>query len=87
MATVSIRELGRNASSVVKETRDRNMPTLVTNRGTLVAALIPIAENEVEEYILARYLSENGILDEAEREIADGDVLSAEQAAAELDAE
>ena len=87
MATVTIRELGRNASSVVEEVRTANAPTLVSKHGTVVAALVPIADNVLEDWVLNTYLEESGIFDEAERDLREGNVISAADAAAELDEE
>lgn len=87
MATVSIRELSREASRVVEEVRAAGTTTLVTKHGTPVAALVPIKDNEIENFILAKYLEDRGIIEEAEREISAGETISAEDAAAELDEE
>jgi prevent-host-death family protein len=53
MATVSIRELGRQVSGVVNEVRTTGRPTFVTHRGTPVAVLLPLDADELEDYVLA----------------------------------
>jgi prevent-host-death family protein len=53
MATVTIRELGRQVSGVVNEVRTTGRPTFVTLRGTPVAVLLPLDADELEDYVLA----------------------------------
>jgi prevent-host-death family protein len=53
MATVTIRELGRQVSGVVNEVMTTGRPTFVTHRGTPVAVLLPLDADELEDYILA----------------------------------
>jgi prevent-host-death family protein len=53
MTTVTIRELGRQVSSVVKQVKTTKRPAFVTHRGTPVAVLLPVDAAELEDYILA----------------------------------
>lgn len=53
MSTVSIRELQRNASRVVDDVAASGRPALVTRHGHPVAALVPVAERELEDLVLA----------------------------------
>jgi prevent-host-death family protein len=53
VSTVSIRELQRNASRVVELVAATGQPALVTRHGHPVAALVPVAEHELEACILA----------------------------------
>jgi prevent-host-death family protein len=53
MATVTIRELGRQVSGVVNEVRTTGRPAFVTHRGTPVAVLLPLDAEQLEDYILA----------------------------------
>jgi len=53
VATVSIRELGRQVSGVVNEVRTTGRPTFVTHRGTPVAVLLPLDAGQLEDYVLA----------------------------------
>jgi len=68
MATVTIRELGRQVSSVVKEVETTKRPTFVTHRGTPVAVLLPVDTAELEDYVLANapeYVASMAAADEA----------------------
>jgi len=53
MATVTIRELGRQVSGVVNEVRTTGRPTFVTHRGTPVAVLLPLDAEQLEDHVLA----------------------------------
>lgn len=53
MATVTIRELGRQVSGVVNEVTTTGRPAFITNRGTPVAVLLPLDAEQLEDYILA----------------------------------
>lgn len=68
MATVSIRELGRQVSGVVNEVRASGRPTFVTRRGTPVAVLLPLDAEQLEDYVLANapeYVASMQAADEA----------------------
>lgn len=68
MTTVSIRELGRQVSSVVEQVKTTKRPTFVTHRGTPVAVLLPVDTDELEDYILANapeYVASIAAADEA----------------------
>lgn len=52
MATVNIRELGRNPSKVVDDVTSTGRPALVTKNGRPVAAVVPIDENALLDWIL-----------------------------------
>lgn len=53
MSTVGIRELAERASAVVSEVTASGRPMLVTRRGRPVAAVVPIDEEELLDYVLA----------------------------------
>ena len=53
MGSVGIRDLARNASKVVDEVARTGRPALVTKRGRVVAAVVPIDERELEDFVLA----------------------------------
>jgi prevent-host-death family protein len=68
MATVSIRELGRQVSGVVNEVRTTGRPAFVTHRGTPVAVLMPLDAEQLEDYVLANapeYVASMRTTDEA----------------------
>jgi prevent-host-death family protein len=53
MPTVSIRDLGRNPSAVVDAVAASGEPALVTKNGKPVAAVIPINEKALLDWVLA----------------------------------
>lgn len=53
MPSVSIRELSRNPSKVVAEVAATGRPALVTRHGRAVVALVPIDEDELEDFVLS----------------------------------
>jgi prevent-host-death family protein len=84
MSTFSIRDLSRNASRVVDEVTRTGRPALVTKRGELVAAVVPLSPEEVEDYVLAHSPDLIASLAEAERDYAAGRSVSLADALAEL---
>jgi prevent-host-death family protein len=52
MATVTLRELARNTASVLHELEASRRPALVTRNGKPVAALVPIDETALEDWLL-----------------------------------
>jgi prevent-host-death family protein len=73
MATVTIRELGRQVSSVVKEVETTKRPTFVTHRGTPVAVLLPVDTVELEDHVLANAPEYVASLTAADKAIARGE--------------
>jgi prevent-host-death family protein len=85
--TVSIRDLSRNASSVVDEVARTGRPAIVTKHGAPVAALVPVDEAELEDLVLAKapeYLEDLATADE---DLAAGRTRSDADLFEELDAE
>jgi antitoxin YefM len=85
--TVSIRDLSRNASSVVDDVARTGRPAIVTKHGAPVAALVPVDEAELEDLVLAKapeYLED---LVAADEDLAAGRTRSAADVFAELDDE
>ena len=79
MSTVSIRSLTRNASSVVDEVTRTGRPALVTKRGKLVAAVVPIDEDDLEDYVLANSPDILASLTEADEDLAAGRAVPLEE--------
>ena len=52
MATVTLRELARNTASVLQELESSRRPALVTRNGKPVAALVPIDQTALEDWLL-----------------------------------
>lgn len=53
MPSVGIRDLSRNPSKVVEEVTASRRPALVTRHGKLVAAIVPIDDVALEDWVLA----------------------------------
>ncbi|MDA8067138.1 MAG: type II toxin-antitoxin system prevent-host-death family antitoxin [Actinomycetota bacterium] len=85
MGTVSIRELSRNASGVVDEVARTGRPALVTKRGELIVAVVPLRPEEIEDHVLRSSPEIIASLAEAERDYAAGKAVSLDDALAELD--
>lgn len=67
-----IRDLARQASQVVDEVEKTGRPALITRHGKPVAALVPVDESELEDWVLANAPGFVGAMNDADREIAAG---------------
>ena len=54
MPTVTVRELARNTAAVIEQVEVSRRPSLITRNGRPVAALIPVDETMLEEWLLSR---------------------------------
>jgi prevent-host-death family protein len=84
MTTVSIRELSRNASSVVKDVAASGRPAVITKHGVPVAAVVPFDADDLEDLVLAtarEYLADMAAADE---DLRDGRTRGADDVFAEL---
>lgn len=70
---VGIRDLARKASQIVEQVGSTGRPALITRRGKPVAALIPIDESELEDWILSNAPEFVRSMRQADREIARGE--------------
>lgn len=73
MATVSIRDLANKASAVVDEVARSKRPAVVTKHGKPVAALVPIDQDALEDWVLANAPEFVANMDQADAEIARGE--------------
>lgn len=71
-STVSIRELQRDTSGVVRRVTRTGRPALVTKRGEPVAAVIPVDPDLLEDFILANAPSFVRGMARADRELVEG---------------
>lgn len=67
-----IRDLARQASHVVSDVEKSRKPALITRHGKPVAALVPVDESELEDWVLANTPGFVRAMSEADREIAAG---------------
>lgn len=72
MSTVSIRDLANNASAVVDEVATSGRPAVVTKHGKPVAAVVPIDQEALEDWVLANGPEFVANMAEADEEIAGG---------------
>lgn len=85
MPTVSIRELANNASSVVASVADTGRPTVVTKHGRPIAALVPIDQDELEDFVLANAPAFVAGRHQADADLAAGQTRSLHKVLADLD--
>jgi prevent-host-death family protein len=85
VTTVSIRELARNASGVVRDVARTGRPALVTRHGTPMVAVVPIDESELEDFILSKSRGVVADLADAEKALVAGKTRPASDVFAELE--
>ena len=54
MPAVTVRELARNTAAVIHQVEEHRRPSLITRNGRPVAALVPVDETMLEEWLLTR---------------------------------
>jgi prevent-host-death family protein len=72
MATVTLRELARNTASVIQGVQSSGRPALVTRNGRPVAALLPIDEAALEDWLLGKAPDITRVVAEADPDLAAG---------------
>ncbi len=88
MSTVSIRELANNASAVVDDVARTRRPAVVTKHGRPVAAVVPIDQDALEDWVLANAPEFVSSMEEADAAIARGEKgLALDEALAAIAAE
>jgi len=86
MATVTLRELARNTASVIQGVRSSGRPALVTRNGRPVAALLPIDEAALEDWLLGKAPDITRVVAEADPDLTAGRKRGAEWQHAREDA-
>ncbi|HUF58199.1 MAG TPA: type II toxin-antitoxin system Phd/YefM family antitoxin [Actinomycetota bacterium] len=86
MATISIRELARNVSGVIRDVEDSHRPAVVTRNGAPVAAVVPLDPEGLEDYVLANAPTFVSAMEAADRDLALGRTSSIEEAFRDLEA-
>jgi len=82
-----MRELSRRTAGVVGEVVQSGRPVLVTRHGHPVAALIPLRDEELEDWILANAPEFVEDMKRADEEIARGETVPWEQVQRQLETE
>jgi prevent-host-death family protein len=85
MPSITIRELSRNTTRVVDDVQKSGRPALVTRNGKFVAAVVPIDEDELEDWILSTAPEFVESMREADRDLAEGRTVSLKSLLDELD--
>lgn len=76
MPVVGIRELSRETSKVVEGVQRSGRPAVVTRNGRPVAAIVRIAEDELEDWVLANAREFADSVNEADEDLAAGRTTS-----------
>jgi prevent-host-death family protein len=87
MPSITIRELSRNTAGVIDDVQKSGRPALVTRNGKFVAAVVPIAEDELEDWILSNAPEFVESMEEANRDLKEGRAVSLSSLLDELDPE
>lgn len=86
MSSVTLRELSRSTGRVLAEVSRTRRPALVTNRGKLVAAVVPVDDEAVADWVLANAPEFVGSMRAAEEDLGAGRTLTLAEAFASLEA-
>ncbi len=81
MPSIGIRELGRSLSAVVREIRETGEPAVVTDRGRPVVLMLPIDEQQLEDFVLANAHAFVSGMQAADDELAAGQTQSLQEVA------
>ena len=84
---VSVAELSANANSIVDTVARSRRPALVLRDGKPVAALVPVSEEDLEDFILSYHPDFVEGRRQADQELREGKTQSLEAFLAELEAE
>ena len=87
MTTVTARDLARKTADVLDDVEKSGRPALVVRNGRPVAALVPIDETELEDFVLASAPEYVRGMKEANAALAAGQTRDAADLFAELDDE
>jgi prevent-host-death family protein len=85
MSNVTLRELSRTAGRVVSNVHLTGEPAFVTKRGKLVAAVVPIADEAVADWVLANSPEFTRSMAAAGRDLRRGRTLTLNEAFASLE--
>jgi prevent-host-death family protein len=85
MATVSIRDLGRNPSRVVDEVVRSERPAIITRHGRPVAAMVAVDPEELEDFVLAKAPEFVRSARAADADLRAGRVRSADEVFADIE--
>jgi prevent-host-death family protein len=76
MGTVNIRELSRHTGQVVEEVANTGRPMLITSHGRPAVAIVPVSEEDLEDFVLANAPEFVRGMEMADRELASGETIA-----------
>lgn len=86
MKIIGVRELKNNLSRYLDDIGDEG-GVIVTNHGNTCAALIPLSDEDLEDFVLAHSPRIQRALRRGQREIASGKTVTLEELLSETDKE
>lgn len=84
MAAISIRDLANNTSGVVSDVQESGRPAIVTKHGRPVAAVVPINQASLEDFVLANAPEYVEGRREAEADLAAGRTRALDEVLADI---
>lgn len=85
MASVGIRELQRDTSGIVGRVAETRRPAFITNRGEVVAVVLPVDPEALEDFVLAGAPEFVHSMEEADLDLIEGTTRSADEVFAEIE--
>ncbi len=76
MSTIGVRELAKNASSIINDIEQTGKPALITRRGRPVAYMLAVDSEEFEDFVLAHAPEFVEGMATANAELAAGETVS-----------
>lgn len=85
MPSVGIRELQRDTSGIVGRVAETRRPAFITNRGEVVAVVLPVDPEALEDFVLADAPEYVRSMEEADLALIEGRTRSADEVLAEIE--
>lgn len=81
---VGVRDLAKNASSIVEGVSTKHERAVITKRGRPVAVIVPVDSSDLEDHVLASMPEFVSVTREADAALAAGQTVSLENVLADL---
>lgn len=85
MRFVGVREFRDQAAALLKAVREEEETLVLTHHGRPFGIVLPLREEDLEDFVLARHPSYQAEWDEARKEIRRGEYTTLEQLCARLE--
>lgn len=79
MPKVGVRELKNRTSEILRAVREEGVEYLITYQGRPVALLLPIDEEDLEDYVLARHPRFVELRERARQAVRQGEFVTSEE--------